>query len=237
MTPNKPEDIIREIFDVNSEIINDFSKHFSKELMDFADLFSEAYKRYLELDRLITGPANIQIAYVSGLVFMMLDNLLISVKLFVMGYQIPSGNLMRQVIESIPLMILCSLKDNIRIKIQKNKTKTIHFYTSFLKNKSEAHSHKAIHHLEMNYHDIGIKKDAIDILKKARKFYHNYSHPSQLTLATKISFETPDTSFIGGCFDNGKIDEYKKELVHKNNFCSIVPNIIEGLTISLKKLL
>ena len=235
MTPSKPEDIIKEIFDVNSEIINNFSKHFSKELLDFAELFSEAYKKHLELDRLITGPSNLQIAHVSGLVFMMLDNLLISVKLFVMGYQIPSGNLMRQVIESIPLMILCSLKDNIRIKMKNNKTKTIHYYTSFLKNKSEAQSHKAIHHLEMNYQDIGINKDEIDTLKKARKFYHNYSHPTQLGMATKISFEVPNTSFIGGCFDSGKIKEYKKELVHRNNFCRIIPNIIDGLTISLKK--
>lgn len=237
MIPTKPEDIIKEIFDVNSEIIDNFSKHFSKELLDFAESFSEAYKKHLELDRLITGPANIQIAYVSGLVFTMLDNLLISVKLFVMGYSIPSGNLMRQVIESIPLMILCSLKDNIRIKTKKNKTKTIHFYTSFLNNKSEAQSHKAIHHLEMNYQDIGINKDAIDTLKKARKFYHNYSHPTQFSMTTKISSEIPNTSYIGGCFDNGKIEDYKKELVHRNNFCRIIPNIIDGLIISLKLLL
>ena len=197
---------------------------------------TEKVGRLVELNRLLIGSENKQKAYVGGFIYLMCDNLLTSVKLFIMGYETPSGNLMRQVIESVALAILCSLKDDIKIRKKRGKLENIHFYTSFIENKSEAKSHKAIQHLELNYQKLGIQKDAINALQKARKFFHNFSHPSQLSLATTISFEKPGKFFIGGSFDNGKMMEYKKELIHRINFCKILPNIIEGLIYKVNKL-
>ena len=105
----RPDEIVKELFHDNSEVLNEFSVRFSNEILSFAELFSEAYKKYLELNHLIKDTENIQKAYVSGLMYLLLDNLLTSVKLFLMGYGIPSGNLMRHVIESVALVILCSL--------------------------------------------------------------------------------------------------------------------------------
>ncbi len=236
LNPTKPEEIVRELFNDNSGIINEFSKYFSKEILEFAELFSVAYKKYLELDRLLIGTENIQKAYTEGFAYLIYDNLLTSVKLFILGYQTPSGNLMRQAIESVALAILCSSKDEIEIKTRQNKIKRINFFEKFIKNKSEAKSHKAIEYLELNFNKLSVKKDAIDILKKSRSFFHNYSHPSQLSLSTTISFATPGKMFIGGCFDIGKMEEYKKELHHRINFCRILPNIIEGLIVKINKL-
>ena len=236
LNPARPDEIVKELFHDNSEILNEFSGQFSKELLEFAELFSEAYKKYLELDRLIRETENEQKAYVSGLTYSLLDNLLTSVKLFIMGYQIPSGNLMRQVIESIALATLCSLKDKIRISTTKNKTKDIHFYTSFINQKSEAKSFLALKYLEANYDNLGINEDAINALKKSRTFYHHYSHPGEFSLASTISFEKPGKSFIGGSFDHGKMEEYKKELLQRINFCKILPNIITGLIYRVKQL-
>jgi hypothetical protein len=234
--PAKPDEIVKELFNDNSEIINAFTDKFSKEILDFAESFSEAYKKYLELNRLSIGTENKQKAYVVGLTHLLFDNLLTSVKLFVMGFQIPSGNLMRQVIESVALTTLCSLRDNIRISIKKNKTKNIHFLTSFIENRAEAKSFKALQYLELNYQLLGINEDAIIALKKARRFFHNYSHPGIISLATTISFGTSDKVFMGGGFDKEKIHLYKKELIQRNNFCKILPNIIEGLIFRVKKL-
>ena len=134
------------------------------------------------------------------------------------------------------LATLCSLKNKIQISTQKNKTKDIHFYTSFINHKSEAKSFLALKHLETNYDNLGINEDAINALKKSRTFYHHYSHPGVFSLASRISFESPGKLFIGGSFDNGKMDEYKKELVHRINFCKILPNIIAGLIYRVKQL-
>ncbi len=236
INPARPEEIVQEIFHDNSEVINEFSGHFSKEILEFAELFSEAYKKYLELNHLLKGTENKQKAYVGGITYLLLDNLLTSVKLFIMGYEIPSGNLMRQVIESVALATLCSLKDKIRIKIKENRTKDIHFYSNFINHKSEAKSFMALKHLELNYDNLGINEDAIIALKKSRTFYHEYSHPGEFSLASTISFEKSGKSFIGGSFDNGKMVEYKKELVHRINFCKILPNIIEGLIYRVNQL-
>ena len=236
INPTKPEEIVKELFSDNSLIINEFAKYFSKEILEFSELFSTGYKKYLELDRLLKKTENIQKAYTQGFAYLIYDNLLTSVKLLILGHQAPSGNAMRQAIESVAMAILCSSKDEIEIPNGKKGTKHINFYEKLRDNKQEAKSNKSIGYLELNCNKLSVNKDAVDILKKSRSFFHNYSHPSQLSLATTMSFETPERMFICGGFDIGKMKEYKKELTHRANFCKVLPNIIEGLIIKLKQI-
>jgi hypothetical protein len=236
INPARPDEIVKELFHDNSEVLNEFSDQFSKELLEFAELFSVAYKKHLELIHLIKDTKNKQKAYVSGLMHLLLDNLFTSVKLFIMGYEIPSGNLMRQAIESVALATLCFLKDKIKIKTKKNRSRDIHFYTSFVNHKSEAKSFLALKHLEANFNNLGINKDAISALEKSKNFYNHYSHPGKLSLASTISFEKPDKLFMGGSFDKRKEEQYRKELKQRINFCKILPNIIDGLIYRVKQL-
>jgi hypothetical protein len=232
----RPDEIVKELFHDNSEILNEFSNQFSKELLEFAELFSEAYKKHLELDHLTKDTNNKQKAYVSGLTYLLLDNLLMSVKLFILGYQIPSGNLMRQVFESVALTILCSLKDKITIPIKNNEKKEIHFYTSHINHKSEGKSFLALKYLEANSDKIGINKNAFETLKKSKSFYNHFSHPGELSLSSIISFEKRGNIYICGSFDEGKTKQYKKELIQRINFCKVLPNIIEGLICKVNQL-
>ena len=75
LNPARAEEIVKELFHDNSEVLNEFSDRFSKELLEFAELFSAAYKKYLELNHLIKDTENKQKAYVSGLTYLLLDNL------------------------------------------------------------------------------------------------------------------------------------------------------------------
>jgi hypothetical protein len=231
----KPDEIISEIFHDNSDVLNKFYTNFSKELQEFAQLFTEAYKKNLELDQLVKNTENKQKAYVSAITYLLLDNLLTSVKLLVLGYDIPSGNLMRQVIESIALASLCSTKEKIQIKI-KGKTKNIHFYTSFVNHKSEAQSHFALKYLEDNYIKLNIKKRAIDSLKKTRQLYHNFSHPGEMSLSSLVSFEQRGKIYICGGFDHGKIKQYKIEIMLRISLCKILPNFFQGLINNVNQL-
>lgn len=232
INPAKPDEIVKALFNGNSDIIDAYSKEFSKEILNFAEEYATAYKRYMELNRLSINEKNVQIAYVAGLSYLLFENLFTSFKLFILGYQSPSGNIMRQVTESIALATLCSLDFDIVI----NKNKSINFFDSFVLQKPEAQSHHAIRYLENNFKSIGIKQIAIDNLKSAKNFYNNYSHPSLLSMANIMSFQSPGDTYIGGSFDTEKIDEYKDELVHRINFCKILPDFIEGLICRVKKL-
>ncbi len=232
----RPDEIIKELFNDNSEILNKFAGRFSEEILEFAELFSKAYKSFLELVLLTEDTENEQKEYVSRLTSLLLDNLMMSVKLFIFGYQIPSGNLMRQVLESVALAILCSLNDKITISVKKNKPKEIHFYTRFVNNGSEAKSSLALKYLEDNSEKIGINKNAIDTLKEIRSIYHHFSHPGELSLSVMQSFEKPGKMYVCGSFDEGKIDQYKKDLLQRIEFCKRLPNIIEGLIYNVKQL-
>jgi len=236
INPAKPDEIVKELFNANNDIIDEYSKFFSTEIMSFAEEYAVGYKKHLELNRLTIDTKNEQRAYVTHLSYMLFENLFTSFKLFMLGYQTPSGNLMRQVIESIGLATLCSLDFDIIVEKKKSKNKSINFFQSFTLQKPEANSNKAIFYIEMNLKAIGVKQKSIDALKSSRKFYHNYSHPSLLSMANIMSFQSPGKTYIGGSFDVEKKDKYKKELVHRINFCKILPDFIEGLIYRLKKL-
>jgi len=234
INPAKADEIVKELFNTNKDIIDEFSKYFAEDIMEFAEKYTAGYKKHSELNRLAIDTTNKQRAYVSGLSYMMFENLFTSFKLFMLGYHTPSGNLMRQVIESIALTILCSLDFN--IVINKSKTKNINFFESFYLQKPEANSNKAIFYLEMNIEPIGIKQHPVEVLKSSRKFYHQYSHPSMLSMANILSFQSPGTTYIGGSFDVDKKEGYKKELAHRINLCKILPDFIDGLILRIKKL-
>lgn len=236
--PAQPGHIINEIFNTNDQVGSEFSKHFPKELLEFADNFSLSYKKYLEFDRLLQNTKNEQKGMVLGLTYLFLDNIFTSVKLFILGYQIPAGNLMRQVTEGVALASLCSLKDPIVINTrkEKGKLKKIHFYTNFLKDSSDARSHLSVKYLELNAKQYGISSDAIVALNNQKKIFNNYSHPSILAISSLVSHEYPGKIFMGGGFDKEKIDQYRIELVNRVRFCAILPNVIQWLIENIKEL-
>lgn len=54
-----------------------------------------------------------------------------------------------------------------------------------------------------------IGKNDVESLKKARKYYHPYSHPSFVTIATSLC----DQGWVfGPNFDDGKTNLYDKEI-------------------------
>ena len=83
-----------------------------------------------------------------------------------------------------------------------NKTKAIHFYTRFINHKSDARSFLAIKYLEANHDKLGINKGAIESLKKAQGFYHHFSHPGEMSLASMISYEKTGKAYICGWRNN-----------------------------------
>ncbi len=143
---------------------------------------------------------------------------------------------MRQVVESIALTSLCSLKDEIKIYKKKGKKQKIHFYSHFINKEPDAKSFLAMKYLELNAEELRINEYSIQILIKFKELYNNYSHPSELGLATMISFATEGKTFICGNYDEGKKEEYKKELQFRIEFCSVLPNIIEWLIERSKEL-
>ena len=230
--PAEPKEVAREVFEENKSIIDQFAERYSQEILEFSEGFSHAYRQFRQFDRITANDE--RAAYVAGLIFALLDNLLVSMKLLVAGHLIPSGNLMRQATESTAVAILCSSKEKVVVQGKKGKRKVINYFNHFKSGSSVAQSSKALNQLELNKAALGIRDDAIEKLKAARKFYHQYSHPSMLSLGVTISHISPNIFFMGGSFDEGKIEAYQKEIKHRIGFSHILPNLIDALFNILK---
>lgn len=233
INPAKPEDIVKEIFGDDLSPLKKFQDTYSKEVLESSEEFSEVYKKFLSMDRVAKDDK--QKMYVSGFVYSILNNLLVSMKLLAIGNFIPSGNLMRQAIEAVAVAILCSEKNKIDVYGKKKKIKKIFYYKKFMSNHSLAHSSKSLSQLHLNRELLGINIEALEQLTKSRTFYHQYSHPSKLGLGVILSFAEKGEIYMGSCFDEGKQKAYQKELSQRIQFCKILPNLIEHLKVKLNK--
>ena len=173
--------------------------------------------------------------YVAFFTYLILDNLFTSTKLILLGFQTASGNLMRQVVEGIAVVILCSLQEDIKINTEGNVIKR-HYFKSLLKKKYYTEPQKAISTLELNKENIYLSEYGLELLRLVKNYYSLYSHPTVWSTRSFISNGKPVRFSIGGGFDDGKIQEYKDELKSRVALCDTLPEFIDGLIQRVKEL-
>lgn len=242
--PQNPDEIIKDLISPNVEELDQFTKQFPQEIVSFAESFSAAFKKYLELKHCAeknaekTRPID-QKDFVAFFSYQILDNLFTSFKTLLMGFQTASGNLMRQVAEGVAVVILCATNSEIKKEYKKNgKTKSeyFHYYKCFKDDKSYARAHMAISLLENNKEIVKISDYGIEILKLLKDHNNKYSHPNFWSTSSFISIGNPGKMYIGGCFDEGKVEWYKHEIEARIRFCKKLPRLIDGLILRVKDL-
>lgn len=190
-------DIFRqELFEDDKKIKSEFLKHFESDIVDFINAMAEAYNAWRRYDGTIGN--NKRRAYVSAFLFNAINNLVASMKLFITGYAIPSGNLVRQTIESLCSAILCS-------------NETLDYYQKIDRN--EFSPQKFINIVLKHASKLKINKEAMSAIKKDYEFYHQLSHSSLLAIAHNISLSQLGTLFVGPSFDEEKMNGYKNEVI------------------------
>ena len=141
-------------------------------------------------------------------------------KLFISGYSIPSGNLVRQTIEAICSAILCSAE-------------TLQFYQQIDQNKFSPH--KAGKLLLKHSKTFNIDQKAMQSLLKLNGFYHKFSHATLLALAQNMSFSQLGQIYVGPSFDDDKLFGYRKEMTTRIKLANNISNVIEGILMSKDK--
>ena len=213
LTNKHKRDLYKVLLEALEEIKKQFLAHFSDDLEQFIDSTAQAFFDYQKLDA--ASDLDNNRALVSGLVFSAISLHIISMRLFLTGYIIAAGNIQRQVIETIALAILCSCK-------------SIDVLKRFLENSYSPN--KSIRDALRYATKINVKKDSMKILKDSWNFYHKFSHPSKITIASHIRFSDEGGAiYIGSSFDEGKLDEYKKEMTGRVNLARIFPNFVRGI--------
>lgn len=219
-----PTEVIKEIFDDDHWIKDEFTKYFSSEIMQFSEAFSESFKRFPQLDKLCSGDSE-QAAFVASFIFVIFDDLLVSMKLLIAGKMVASGNLMRQSIEGMAISILCSSSEPVKIK----KDKLVNYWELVKSQDKQVKAGNSIGHLELDCDKLCVSRDAFNKFQSAQSHYHQFSHPGFIGMAFRMDRGKSGSIYIGGNFDTAKLSAYKIEIEERTGLCRILPNMIDGL--------
>lgn len=184
--------VTKEITQDEPHVRESFLKRYRDQVNKFIEEVSRAFHKWKALDSVTHEDEKKK--HVSALVFNALNLHSLSIKLFLSGYIVAAGNLQRQVIETVALAILCSCK-------------SLGFLERYIQNNYLAMN--AVGDLLTHVEMANIEKKDVETLKQARKYYHPYSHPSFVAIATSMS----DQGWVlGPYFDDGKTNFYDTEI-------------------------
>ncbi len=209
--------ILKELTSDDTEVRDAYLTHFRKDVEEFSTAMAEAFVNWRGLDS--GAKTDEKLAYVSALVFTAITLHVLSMKLFISGYTVAAGNLLRQVVETIALTILCSSKE-------------LDILSRFMNGKYSTND--AIRDVNRYAKRLGLNKGGLEALESAQEFYHEYSHPSFLTIAAGMSF-SEQVSYVGAAFDEGKIEVYTKEMAGRVGLAAVFSNFVDGVKTNVAK--
>ncbi len=207
-----------EVIGDNSEVRQNFITYFNEQISKFIESMSNAYFNWKNFDFNIGTDE--KKAYISALIYSAINAHIVSLKIFLSGYMIAAGNLQRQVIETLAIALLCS-------------DSSLDIVDRYMNDKYS--TNKAVRDVLRKFKKLNLNKDALQVLEHAYLFYHDYSHPSKLSLASLISFSEKGKLYLGASFDIGKINEYTKEINSRVSLANIFDNIVDGIRINVSK--
>ena len=203
--------IRQELFSWNMEIPDQYRSRYPNQFDRFVASMTAACRAWEEFDKTIQGSE--QRAHISALIFGALSLHAMSTKLLIWGLLVPAGNTMRQVLEIISMALLAS----------KPGLGFLDRYTS-----DRYSTDLAVRDALKNAEKLNLVREALVTLRKVRDFYHKYSHPTLITIATYIQFGGGDTYF-GASFEISKEYAYEKELNTRIQVAALLENMIQGI--------
>jgi len=203
--------IKQSVVEFPNSVKNEFEIQFKEELKDFIKTMSIAYNEWKIFDELVKDEDN---AHISSLIYGAINMHCTSMHLFISGYPIASGNMFRQVLESVAMAFLCSKKNLGYLKRYKNNK----YSTS-----------KAIRDVIKKHKVLNLSHDALQTLRYSREFYDNFSHPTLLSVSMHVSMTNPGELYFGGAYDIAKLPQYKKEINSRVGLAAIFDNFIYGI--------
>lgn len=181
-------------------------------------------------DRTGTQQAGLAAAFGLGV----LDDLLVATKLLLSGKLAAAGNVMRQVIEGIAMAVLCAADEPLVIA----RTKTGPVMGCYWERAWSCHhsvqAHHAVKQLEWNAEQLGVAHAAVERLARAKQHYNPFSHCGWATIASRVARDTVGRVYLGGHFDEAKLDVYRSEMQERIGLCSVLPQFLEYLHATLE---
>lgn len=210
-----------EVYAGSHQVFLSFLKHFDRDAEEFVNRLTLAAKVWLSFER-AKGERE-ELAWASAFFLNSINSTATSVRLFLTGYIVPSGNLVRHALESLAMGIMLPVPET-------------GCYEDF--RAERAIEHKAIERLRRNADHLDANREAIQNLLEVAGWYDQYSHPSRLSLGMATisvgSDGLPQFS-VGAEYSSDKIEQYKKEMLGRMSLAELIGNAIAGSHATLKR--
>ncbi len=193
-----------------------FKTSFGNEINQFIDNIYVTYKAYKVIDKECKG--DVRKTWVAAYLYNAIHVLISAFNIFISGYIIPSGNLMRQFHESVAMSMLLS---NTKLK----------YFDDYIREPRDFKVYQVFTFIDKHLSSFEINTKSWNNFLKVKDFYHNLSHPSALAVSSLAVLESKKNLVVlGSYYDAGKLREYKIEIDRMVNAADILKNIIEGIT-------
>jgi hypothetical protein len=184
----------KQLFRPDEPLIEEFVARFPEDVREFHAKITRAAEVCLGFHRSKGDRRDLDAA--SLFLFNGINCLAMSMRLLLSGYLVPSGNLCRNVLESVAIASL----------ISEPKTKCF----ERLENEEEFAS-QAVYWMKKNANTLGYNGEGVQELIDLYKFFHHFSHPSIVSLGSVVTGgEGP--LVLGGIFAANRHDDYKTEI-------------------------
>jgi len=193
------EDLRGVLFGDNADVRAQFLNHFGQMLDDFLSHAVRAYSRLQAFGRGVA--ADRRAAWCEAFLFSAFNSSLTSCHLLISGFPTPAGNLMRHYGESCAMALLCSHR-------------AIDVFQRLDADPARFPVDSAVQTVRKrrNSELLRVNTDAWSVFQSITGWYDTYSHATLFSLATQAKLSNRGQIFVGGGFDEFKLDGYRREL-------------------------
>lgn len=142
-----------------------------------------------------------------------IDATLVSTRLFLSGYLVPSGNMARHALESMAFGILLAFPETGAYR-EWEMGRNIEY--------------KAIQNLMKHAKHCGVIKNNVEMLKKQAEWFDHFSHPSRPALAAAWNPDDGEGWNVGAIFIERHLPKYQQEMDNRTSLAGLLANAIAG---------
>lgn len=223
------EALIQEFFDSNEAIKAQFRQTISDLLVQYAEALAPAFKRFHSFAE--ECGHNVQTGLVGAFVHGVLDDLVISVKLLVMGKLGPSGNAYRQALEGVCMAAMCAYGGTLLVGEKEHN-----YWQLVVDDDKAARGDLVARQFLRNAERLGLNSDGAKQLQESLAAHHDHSHAGRLALANRMELGPNGMIYFGGHFDPAKIEAYRLEMKQRIIGAKWLVELLHALSPQVKTL-
>ncbi|MDR0242896.1 MAG: hypothetical protein LBJ65_14950 [Burkholderia sp.] len=234
LTLTDPEGVRLALLSDDEDIRAQFATHLGAELDRLVGVLAHCFEWMAPITEAADHVGTQQTALAAGFGLGTLDDLLVATKLLLAGKLAAAGNVMRQVIEGIAMSILCAADGELILEYRK-KSGAVRgcYWERAWRSDPSVQAHHALKQLDWNAAQLGVLPQAVEVLARSKKHYNQFSHCGWATIASRAVRNTPGLVYLGGHFDEGKLDVYRDEMQQRIGLCRVLPRVLDHHVLSM----